>query len=404
MHMKFDWEFLKNQVFEDSLLTQNRYPSKNNLPASAIKALEVREDGAVLLRIGAPEAGEVKVVAQFGTPTPEGYCPWEDEPVYGTKDENGIFTAVIPWGETHTGSRSLKIYIDGTLVIWPYLPTAFGSNRIQNFIEVPDEEMAFSYIYNVLHGAVISQRFHSSATGKEERMMIYTPPGYTKNNEDYPVLYLLHGGSDNETSWFARNRVNDIMDNLIAEGKCRPFIICAINDMYTYGEDSAERRWDHVDGCTEDVLIHDAIPFMEENYRVLADKWHRAIGGLSLGALQACDYGFGHPELFGNLGFLTSITEHATYRNLRGRPWKEALAHPEETAKQYKVLFCSATPQEDHFDYFLNDQKLMKEAGLEELMPGYHREVHPMRLTRWCSWRLGFRHFAEMLFREESDD
>ena len=74
--MKFDREFLKNQVFEDSLLTQNRYPSKNNLPASDVKAMEVREDGSVVLRIGAPEAGEVKVVAQFGTPTPEGYCPW----------------------------------------------------------------------------------------------------------------------------------------------------------------------------------------------------------------------------------------------------------------------------------------------------------------------------------------
>ena len=155
--MKFEQEFLKNQVFEDSLLTVNWYPGKGYLPSSAFRCMEYLENGDVVIRIGAPEAHEVKIIAQFGNPDANGYCPWQDDPVYGTKDEAGIFTCVLPFGRTHTGSRSLKVYIDGTLVIWPYLPTAFGSNRIQNFIEIPDHDMAFSYIYNVPHGAVISQ-------------------------------------------------------------------------------------------------------------------------------------------------------------------------------------------------------------------------------------------------------
>ena len=398
--MKFEQEFLKNQVFEDSLLTVNWYPGKGYLPSSAFRCMKYLENGDVVIRIGAPEAHEVKIIAQFGNPDANGYCPWQDDPVYGTKDEAGIFTCVLPFGRTHTGSRSLKVYIDGTLVIWPYLPTAFGSNRIQNFIEIPDHDMAFSYIYNVPHGAVISQKYHSSVTGKEERCMIFTPPGYQKNSESYPVLYLLHGGSDNETSWFTRNRIQDILDNLLAKGECVPFIVVSMNDMYTFGEDSAERSWNHVDGSTEAILINDLIPFIEDNYRAKTDKWNRGIGGRSLGALQACDCGFRHPELFGNMVFLTSILHHDQYRNALGRPWEEALRHPEQIAENYRFIFCSATPQEDHFDYFKNDEKLMKEAGLEELMDGYVREVHDGRFTRWCSWRIGFRDMARLIFKD----
>ncbi len=398
--MRFPDAFLKNQAFEDSLLTQNWYPSEKDLPSSAFRCAEYLEDGSVILRIGAPHAEEVKVIAQFGSPRPDGYCPWEDEPVYGRKDENGVFTVHLPYGRTHTGSRSLKIYLDGTLVIWPYLPAGFGSNRLQNYLEFPDEDLSFSYVKDVPHGAVISQRFHSHITGKEERCMIYTPPGYMNGTEEYPVLYLFHGGSDNETTWFSRGRLNDILDNLLAEEGCVPFVVAAVNDMYTSSADHPKRRWEKNDGTSERILTEECIPFIEANYRVKKDRRSRAVGGLSLGALEACDCGFRHPELFANMGFLTSILEHDSYENELGRPWAEALKHPEKIMNDYDLIFCSATPQEDHFDYFLNDARLMREAGLEE-MEGYVREVHDGRFTRWCSWRMGLRSFASLLFRNE---
>ncbi|MBQ4253317.1 MAG: hypothetical protein II712_00675, partial [Erysipelotrichaceae bacterium] len=373
-----------NQFFGSQLLSYNYYPDNKYLPSSAFRAVEYPEEGLVRIRIGAPNAKEIKIVPQFGKISPEGYCGWDDEPVYGVKDENGVFTFNIRYDRNHTGSRSLKVYIDGTMVIWPYLPVGFGSNRIQNYLEFPDEDMAFAYLYNVPHGALISQLYHSSVTGREERCMIYTPPGYNKSNKEYPVLYLLHGGSDNETTWFSRANANLIFDNAIAEGKCVPFICVCINDMCTYGADSSDRKWEKTDGITEDILLKDTIPFIQENYRAIDDKFQRAIGGLSLGALQACDIGFGHPEVFGNMGFLTSIFEHESYTNAKGRPWKEALQHPGKVARDYKVIFCSATPQEDHFPYYLNDRRLMKEAGLEEMMEGYSYEAHDGRFTRWC--------------------
>ncbi len=396
--MKFEADLLKNQAFSDSLLTVNWYPSKKDFPASSFRCAEYLEDGTVILRIGAPAAREVKVIAQFGDPREDGYCGWEAEPAYGAKDGDGIFTVCLPWGRTHTGSRSLKIYIDGTLVVWPYLPAGFGSNRIQNYIEIPDHDMAFSYVYDVPHGAVISQRYHSNVTGREERCMIYTPPGYQKSGEEYPVLYLLHGGSDNETTWFSRARADDIMDNLLAAGECVPFLIVAVNDMYTSSPDHPDRRWEKTDGTAERVLLEDCLPFIEANYRVKKDRKYRAVGGLSLGALQACDCGFRHPELFAAMGFLTSIFEHDSYENALGRPWREVLADPDKVKADYDLIFCSATPQEDHFDYFLNDEKIMREAGLED-MPGYIREIHDGRFTRWCSWRIGLRDLAKNLFR-----
>ncbi|MBR0385973.1 MAG: hypothetical protein IJI05_05450 [Erysipelotrichaceae bacterium] len=393
----FDRKLLDNQVFTESPLSIDFHPDNNNFPAGTVRAYEPQENGDVIIRIGAPNAHEVKIVAQFGEPAEDGYCPWEDEPVYGIKDDTGMFTAVLPYSPNHSGSRSLKVYIDGTLVVWPYLPAGWGSNRIQNYIEVPDEEMAFSYIYDVPHGAVISQLFYSEVMKRHERCMIYTPPGYMKSDKKYPVLYLLHGGSDNETTWFSRAKINNIFDNLLAENKAQEFICVAINDMATKEDDLPGRKWEKTDGTTEDILIKDVIPFIENNYRVLTDKWNRAIGGLSLGALQGCDIGFRHPEIFGNMGFLTSILEHESYDNDKGRPWKEALENMEKVASDYRIIFCSATPQEDHFPYFMNDRKLMQ--PLESLMDGYHYEIHDRRLTRWCSWRLGLKHFAELLFR-----
>ncbi|MBR0138467.1 MAG: hypothetical protein IJM15_08650 [Erysipelotrichaceae bacterium] len=397
----FEKKMLENEIFQDQFFSFDWYPDEKVLPSSAFRNAEVLPSGDVIIRIGAPEAHEVKVIAQFGKPDESGYCPWEDTPVYGTKDENGIFTCLLPYDPHHTGSRSLKVYIDSTLVIWPYLPVGWGSNRIQNYIEVPDEQLRFSYIENVPHGAVISQLFYSDIRKKHSRLMIYTPPGYGKITYEYPVLYLLHGGSDNETTWFSRAKIQYIFDNLLAEEKCVPFICVCLNDMATYGKESPSRKWEKTDGITEDVLINEVIPFIEDNYRVKKDKNCRAIGGLSLGALQACDCGFRHPEIFGSMGFLTSILEHESYDNAKGRPWKRALENPEKVAADYRLIFCSATPQEDHFDYFLNDRKIMKEAGLEELMKDrYVYRIHDGRFTRWCSWRIGMQEFAQLLFRE----
>lgn len=400
--MQFDQELLSNKIFQATELSFDYTPlSKNGdepFDPERDRSAQLLPNGDYLLRFLAPEAKEIKVVPWFGDPTPEGYAPWRDKPIYAVRDESGLFTLLLPFNENHTGPRNLDIYVDGTFVVWPYLPVYWSGGKVWNFLEVPDVDLAFSYIQDVPHGAVSHNYFWSGETGDWERCVVYTPPGYMNGTESYPVLYLQHGGTENETVWTSCGRVNFIMDNLIAEGKCVPFLIVMNNGMLRY---EAQRANNYMDDCFENMLIRDCIPYIESHYRVKTGKWNRAIAGLSMGSMQTNDIGFKHPDLFGNMGSFTSAMYHTDFFTTYERPWPKVMANPEQFMRDYKVFFCSATPQEDHLPLFLKDAEIMREAGIEGKMPGYRRVIHDGRFIRWDSWRMGMREFATMLFREE---
>ena len=279
--MRFSSELLANKIFESTDLSFD-FTSRGKRDSDGFDPLfersaQLQSDGSYLLRFQAPNATEIKIIPWFGDPSPEGYAPWRDKPIFASKDENGTFTAVLPFEENKTGPRNLDIFIDGTFVVWPYFPIFWSDGRPWNYVEVPDNDMEFSYIRSVPHGAVSHQVYYSEATHAFERCLVYTPPGYMNGTGAYPVLYLQHGGSENETVWTSCGRVNFIMDNLIAEGKCVPFIIVMNNTMirYSYDDETAHL----MDTCFENSLIRSCIPFIESNYRVKTDKWSRAIAG-----------------------------------------------------------------------------------------------------------------------------
>lgn len=398
--MEFSKELLANRIFDYSELNFDFTPRGKNeeltFDPDAEKSYVLQPNGDYILKFYAPEAKEIKVVPWFGDPTPDGYAPWRDKPLCAEKGEGGVHTLLLPFDERKTGPRNLDIYVDGTFVVWPYLPVYWSGGKIWNYLEVPDNDMAFSYIYDVPHGSVSHEFYYSKETKRHERCLVYTPPGYEKGDESYPVLYLQHGGTENETVWTSCGRVNFIMDNLIAEGGCVPFIIVMNNGMLRYDTLPAPN---YVDDCFENMLINDCIPFIEAKYRVKRDKWSRAIAGLSMGSMQTNDIGFKHPDIFGNMGSFTSTMYHTDFFTTYERPWPKVMANPEQFMKDYKVFFCSATPQEDHIPLFNKDAEIMREAGIEGHMPGYRRVLHDGRFIRWCSWRMGLREFATMLFR-----
>lgn len=418
--MEFTEELLANKIFEISDLSWNFTPlrKKEEMDADAIEKLaqhfttkadgfdpqcercaQLQSNGDYLLKFNAPDAQELTVVPWFGDPSPQGYAPWRDTPISGEKDENGTFTVLLPFEENKTGPRNLDVYINGTFVVWPYLPIYWSGGKPWNYVEVPDNDMAFSYVHDLPHGAVTHNYYWSKETNNWERCLIYTPPGYMKGTEAYPVLYLQHGGTENETVWTSCGRINFIMDNLIAEGKAVPFIIVMNNTMIRYDYDV--ERANLMDSCFENCLINDCIPYVESHYRVKTGKWNRAIAGLSLSSMQTNDIGFKHPDIFGSMGSFTSTMYHTEYDALDyERPWPEVMANPQQFMKDYKVFFCSATPQEDHIPFFMKDAEIMREAGIEGAMRGYRRVLHDGRFIRWCSWRMGMREFATMLFRE----
>lgn len=400
--MEFSKELLENRIFDLSELnfdftSRKKRNSFGTFDPEADRSCVLQPNGDYILKFLAPNAREIKVVPWFGDPTPEGYAPWRDKPLYAQKDEDGVFTLLLPFDERKTGPRNLDIYVDGTFVVWPYFPVYWSGGKVWNYLEIPDNDMAFSYIYDVPHGSVTQNFFYSRETKHCERCVVYTPPGYEKDEQAYPVLYLQHGGTENETVWTSCGRVNFIMDNLIARGECKPFIIVMNNGMLRY--DTLEEK-NYVDDCFENILINDCIPFIDNRYRTKADKWNRAIAGLSMGSMQTNDIGFKHPDIFGNMGSFTSTMYHPTFFTTYERPWPKVMANPEQFMKDYKVFYCSATPQEDHIPLFMKDAEIMREAGIEGKMPGYRRVLHDGRFIRWDSWRMGLREFATMLFRD----
>lgn len=397
--MTFSEEFLSNPIFHATGLYMDVIPPQND-SGRVVKAAELLMNGDYRIRIDAPKAGTVDILPWFGDPTPEGYAPWRDSWIHAERGNDGVFEAILPWDKNKTGPRNIEIYIDHVYVLWPYLPVFWSDGHAFNYLESPDPDLSFSYIRNVPHGAVSSEYYWSTETGRVERCIIYTPPGYMNGTGSYPVLYLQHGGTENETVWTGCGRANFIMDNLLDAGKCIPFIIVMNNGMIRYPENEGS---DVLDPCFENSLIHCCIPYIESHYRVKKDKWSRAIAGLSMGSMQTNDIGFHHPELFGNMGSFTSTMYHPTFKTTYPRPWPEVMADPEQFMKNYRVFFCSATPQEDHLPLFLEDAKIMKEAGIEGKMPGYRRVIHDKRFIRWDSWRMGFAEFATMLFREGDD-
>ena len=397
MTNRFSPELLNNQIFQATDSYFNLMPPRkpDDLPASAA---EIKDSGDYLLTFHAQGAQRIDILPWFGDPTPEGYAPWRDNWIHAEQVQPGVFQAVLPWDERKTGPRNIEIYVDGVYVIWPNLPIFWSGGHVYNYLEVPDPALDFSYIHNVPHGAVTHEYYFSKATNRYERCLIYTPPGYMNGQESYPVLYLQHGGTENETTWVSTGRVNFILDNLIAAGKCRPFLVVMNNGMIRYPENQGQ---DIMDTCFEDSLLGSCIPYIESHYRVIPDKWSRAIAGLSMGSMQTNDIGFRHPEVFGNMGSFTSTMYHPTFRTTYTRLWPEVMANPQKFMADYRVFFCSATPQEDHIPLFLEDARIMQEAGIEGAMPGYRRVLHDGRFIRWDSWRMGLAEFSTMLFRED---
>ena len=388
----FTREFLDNKFFYKSALSTARYGS-DQLPEDV--GVSYCEDGTTKICI--PSDGAETITIDLATGM------FNRKSVALTKGEDGAFRGELPYDETFTGSVMVLVHYNGTFALCPYLPVAWTSDRQFNIIEVPDVEDEYMFIKkDVPHGGVTQSYFFSTATGSMERCTIYTPAGYMNGSESYPVLYLLNGGGDNETSWENVGRVSATLDNLIAEGKAKPMIVAMYNTMLRAGGHVSNVR----DLTCEHQLIDDLIPYVENTYRAKTGKENRAIAGLSMGAYFTCDIAFANSEVFGYMGTFTASMsqtpeQKAEQYDAAGivRPYPDFLAKvsAEEFAKTFKVYFRSTTPQEDHLELFLADDELMAKAGYDKL-PNYTRILYPERTSKWNSWRMGLRDFAQKIF------
>ena len=218
------------------------------------------------------------------------------------KDENGVWT-----GESapqDVGFHYYQLNIDGASVPDPGSLMFFGACRWGSGIEVPSDDQDIFAVKDVPHGHVHDILFPSESTQSSRRAFVYTPPCYQKEtSKRYPVLYLQHGYCENETSWPNQGRANLIMDNLIAEGKAKPFIIVMTYGMTNEIEFGGLRNFDIKPFQT--VLVEELIPYVDANFRTLANQENRAMAGLSMGGFETKLITLNKPDVFSYYGLFS---------------------------------------------------------------------------------------------------
>ena len=330
---------------------------------------ELLPDGRVFFRVKAPEAKSV-VIDQFGTVFP--LAPAEE----------GMWEGKVDLGR---GFKYFFLKIDGADVLSPYLPIGYGCCRPMNFVDVPVPGEDWDALEDIPHGAVTRRYFPSSVTGKTESCLVYTPASFDPAKK-YPVLYLQHGYGENETGWVYQGHVARIADRLLKAGGMEEMIIVMGNGM-TQTKDKRPNF-----AAFTELLLADLIPFVEANYPVLTDKWHRAMAGLSMGSYQTSLVTLSHPELFGWAGLFSGFLRAPWGGG--NEPHLAILDDGQRFAASYRLFYRAMGTEDQFFNSFTADDELL--AGkpvtmLRKTFPGGHD---------WSVWRRCIHDFLPMLFKD----
>ena len=258
-------------------------------PAGVVSP-EYNADGSVTFRFQAPDAKEVKLDCQMLS---------QAVPMY--KDANGVWTITVTPGKPNI--YPYCFLVDGMQVADPNNMFIFPNEGFKNSLaDVRGPVPSVQDIQDVPHGKVSYRYYHSNTCGIDRVMCVYTPAGYDPNgSERLPVLYLIHGMTDTYETWFKVGRVNNILDNLIAQGLAKRMIV-VMPYANPYPEMIRQGKAERYDSMGTDIvtneIMKDVKPFIEANYKVKTSARDRAVAGFSLGGRQALATGLGHPEVF----------------------------------------------------------------------------------------------------------
>lgn len=304
------------------------------------------------------------------------------------KDTSGFWNVT-----TDVISRGFHYYsllIDGLAIADPASETFYGMGRMASGIEIPYKEGGFYALKDVPHGDIRIKKYFSKASNSWREMYIYTPPGYDNSSEKYPVLYLLHGGGEDQRGWATQGKTDLILDNLIAEQKAKPMIIAMLDGnvgggIANFGEQQLR--------AFENELKNGAIPFVEHNFRAETDAKNRALAGLSMGGLQTLYAGIKNTDMFAYLGVFSSGW-FANNTKLSD-PQYEFMAKNNTTINaNLKELWISQGGKEDIAH--ANCQIMMKK--MDEMGIKYKYSEYAGGHT-WPVWRHDIFMFSQLLFR-----
>ncbi len=349
------------------------------------------EDNADLsFSVWAPEAKSVSV--RFNST----FNDTRNAEIVLEKDAEGFFRALVPYDPANAGPHDFMFYVDGAAMLHPLVNTYFRGGHLSNCVEIPDEKLPEILIKDVPHGALTLETYFSAAMDKWQRCIVYTPAEYRHTDTAYPVLYLVHGGSENETSWTFAGKVSQIMDNLIAEGRAKPMLV-VMNDGMTHRDDEGGHAYESY----VNKIIYDCIPLMEREYRVRKDKWGRAAAGVSRGGPQTTCLGMAHPELFGWLGYISGPMKPVGFGDsaLANATLEAAKKDPAKLEEDFKlILRCCGSAEVDTNKGLIFSDNFCAETGIDKLNCYCRIVFEDSKYHDWSTFRRGLVALAPRLF------
>jgi enterochelin esterase-like enzyme len=380
---------MQRQTLVATLLAVVSLSAQPPAQTPAVTSPEVTPERHIMFRIFAPHAQKISVFSTdlFGLNLRHDMA----------KRDDGVWE--LDAGPIDPGAYRYNFDVDGVSVMDPRSASVSESNgNAWSMVYVPGAD--FMETKEVLHGAVSSVTYYSKSLGKFRRMHVYTPPGYETSSQKYPIFYLLHGAGDCDDSWTSVGRAGFIIDNLIAAGKAKPMVI-----VMPAGHTSTQplRGLDFNDEFVKD-FVEDIMPYAETHYRVLKDRQHRAIAGLSMGGAQTLNIAIPHADEFAYVGVYSSGIfgivpiggPAAGVAPPAGPSWEQQhLAELDNApAKKGLKLFWFSTGKDD---FVLNTTKATVELFQKH---GYQPVFHESAGAHtWTNWREYLNQFAPQLFQ-----
>ncbi len=358
------------------------HPNPYNFPGRQFPRIEA--DNKVTFQFTAPDAAKVQVAIAGAA---------RDM----IKGESGVWTYTTPEPQD-LGYHNYWMVVDGAVVVDPYVETFIGYSHICNGFEVADPKGGFYEMkQDVPHGNVLIKNYYAKSVNQWRQIYVYTPPQYDKDaTKRYPVLYLQHGGGEDQRVWIEMGRTNLILDNLLAEGKCKPFIVVmetsAVGGAGGMGRGMGGGMMGGMmgggqgglaGGAYGQLMVKDLIPWVDANFRTLSDQPHRAMAGLSMGSMQTRTVTLAFPDKFSAMGLFSGSTISMNdVKSIEG--FKD----------KFKLVFMSFGSREGGAARLSAATDALKESGVHAI---YY--VSPLTAHEFQSWRRSIYEFSQLLFK-----
>jgi enterochelin esterase family protein len=380
-------------------LPANTQPASSNIRGAQYPL--VTADLRAMFRIKAPDAQKVQI--QLGK-------------TYDmVKDDQGFWT--VTTDPQVPGFHYYSLVIDGVKVSDPASESFFGMGSMSSAIEIPDAGGDFFKVKDVPHGDIRTKWYYSKTTGEWRKIYIYCPPGYDNNlKQKYPVLYIQHGGGEDQRGWAVQGMTDLILDNLIAEGKAKPMlVVMESSSARKPGEPVPQPRQPAPAAASsaapgvqpaggarppmsfsfntfQEVMLNDLIPFIDRNFRTLTEGQNRAMAGLSMGGMVTTQVTFSNLDKFAYIGCFSGgprITPNDDLKII----YSGAFADPATFNKKVKLFFISNGSVEGNSPK--DASEILKKAGINNVV--FYQS--PGTAHEWLTWRRSLYQFAQLLFK-----